>query len=137
MMNRMSRQFEESMGGSGMGMEQLTGGQANAAVDVADRGDELVVTADLPGYTKEDIDVTLRGETLRITAEQRQESEEGDGDGRYIRKERRHKSVSRSVSLPEEVDEEGVSADYRNGVLTVTLPKAGAGEDDSHRIDIS
>ncbi len=136
MMNRMSRQVEESMGGSGM--SELTGGQGGAAVDVADRGDELVVTADLPGYTKEDIDVVLRGEMLQIQAEKSQESEEGDGeDGRYIRKERRHQSVNRSVTLPEEVDEDNVSAEFQNGVLTVTLPKMGAQEGESHRIDIS
>ena len=143
MMNRMSRQLEESMGGSELG--QLTGG-GGAAVDVADHGDELVVTADLPGFTTEEIDLTLRGDELRIRAEREQEREESRGgeagdagadETRYIRKERRHQSVSRAVMLPEEVDEENVSAEYRNGVLTVTLPKVHAGEDDSHRIDIS
>jgi HSP20 family protein len=146
MMNRMSRQFEESMGGSEL--RQLTGGRGGAAVDVADHGDELVVTADLPGYETEDIDLTLRGDELRIDAEREQEREEsvggeagggetGDGGGRYIRKERRHQSVSRAVTLPDEVDEDEVSAEYRNGVLTVTLPKTHADEGDSHRIDIS
>jgi HSP20 family protein len=137
MMNRMSRQFEESMGRSELG--QLTGREGGAAVDVADRDDELVVTADLPGFTTEEIDLTLRGDELRIDAEHEQETEEGGerDEGRYIRKERRHQSVSRSVTLPEEVDEENVSAEYRNGVLTVTLPKTHGGKDDSHRIDIS
>jgi HSP20 family protein len=137
MMNRMSRQFEESMGRSELG--QLTGREGGAAVDVADRDDELVVTADLPGFTTEEIDLTLRGDELRIDAEHEQETEEGGerDEGRYIRKERRHQSVSRSVTLPEEVDEENVSAEYRNGVLTVTLPKTHGGKNDSHRIDIS
>jgi HSP20 family protein len=143
MMNRMSRQFEESMGGSEL--RQLTGDKGGAAVDVADRGDELVVTADLPGYRTEDIDLTLRGDELTINAEREQEAEAhqaGEGDPgtdqpRYIRKERRHQSVSRAVTLPEEVDEQNVSAEYRNGVLSVTLPKAHADEGDSHRIDIS
>jgi HSP20 family protein len=134
MIERMSRQFEASMGGAGM--EQLTGG--GASVDVADRGDQFVVTADLPGYRKEDRDVTLRGDQLQIRGEREESSEEGDGDeGHYIRKERRHESVSRSVSLPEAVEEESVSAQYRNGVLTVTLPKRGVAGDDSHQIDIS
>ncbi len=132
MIERMSRQFEESMGGIEMGGER-----SGASIDVADHGEEFVVTADLPGFRKEDIDVTLRGERLQIRAEREESSEEGDGDeGRYIRKERRHESVSRSVMLPEEVDEEAVSGQYRNGVLTVTLPKTSAGEGDSHRIDI-
>ena len=140
MMNRMSRQFEESMGGGmnpmGGGMDQLGGG--DMSMDVADHGDEYVVTADLPGFEKEDIDVTLQGDQLRVEAEHSSETEAGDGgDGEYLRKERRHQSTSRSVSLPEEVDEENVSAQYRNGVLTVTLPKAAAEESDSTNIDIS
>ena len=139
MMNRMSHQFEESMGSSDL--PQLAGGDG-PSIDVADRDDEFVVTADLPGYRTEDIDLTLRGDELRITAEREQESETSDEEGeggtpRYIRKERRHQSVSRAVTLPEQVDEENVSAEYRNGVLTVTLPKMHAEESDSHQIDIS
>ncbi len=134
MMNRMSRQLEGSMGGEGMA--QFGGG--GASIDVADRGDEFVVTADLPGYQKEDIDLTLQGDRLSIRAERERETEQTDeGEGRYIRKERRHESVNRTVTIPEEVDEENVSADYRNGVLTVTLPKRSASEGDGHRIDIS
>ncbi|UPV75763.1 Hsp20/alpha crystallin family protein [Halorussus limi] len=133
MIERMSRQFEQSMGGGAM--EQLSG--SGASVDVADHGDEFVVTADLPGYQKEDIDVTLRGDHLQIRAETQQETEDSDDeDGQYIRKERRHRSVNRSVTFPEEVDEENVSAQYRNGVLTVTLQKLTAGDGDSHSIDI-
>lgn len=137
MIERMSRQFEQSMGGAGM--EGLPGRGGGASIDVADHGEEFVVTADLPGYQKEDIEVTLRGEQLQIRAEREEASEESDGDGQegqYIRKERRHKSVSRSVSLPEEVEEDSVSAQYQNGVLTVTLPKRTAEGGDSHQIDI-
>ena len=133
MMNRMSRQFE-GMGGSDLG--ELTGGDGGTAVDVADRGDELVVTADLPGFRTDDVEVTVQGEQLRISAERDEEREESDEDGHYIRKERRHESVSRSVTIPEEVDESNATAEFQNGVLTVTLPKKQAGEGDSHRIDI-
>jgi HSP20 family protein len=134
MIERMSRQFEESMGGGAM--EKLGGG--GASVDVADRGDEFVVTADLPGYREEDIDVTLRGDHLQIRAEsEREPSEESDEeDGRYIRKERSHRSVNRTVTFPDDVDEENVSAEFRNGVLTVTLRKMTASDEDSHSIDI-
>lgn len=133
MMNRMSRQFEQSMGGPDI--RQWTGGGGGSAIDVADHDEEFVVTADLPGFEKEDIDVSLRGDELRIHAEHEEATEEGE-EGRYLRKERRHQSVNRSVTLPESVDEENVSARHQNGVLTVTLPKR-QGEDDSHRIDVS
>ncbi|WP_135825007.1 Hsp20/alpha crystallin family protein [Halorussus ruber] len=136
MMNRMSRQFE-GMGGSDL--SELTGQRGGTSIDLAERDDEFVVTADLPGFEKDDIGVSLRGDQLRIDAEHEEAREEGDEDeeGRYLRKERRHQSVSRSVSLPGDVDEEGVSAQFRNGVLTVTLPKLSAGEEDSRQIDIS
>jgi len=132
MIERMSRQFEESMGGE---MASQLG--SGASIDVADQGDEFVVTADLPGFRKEDIDVTLRGDHLQILAETEQETEEEDDeDGRYIRKERRHQSVNRTVTFPEEVDDGDVAAEYRNGVLTVTIGKLTAGGGDSHSIDI-
>jgi len=138
MIDRMSRQFEESMGGSDW---QSTLGGREVAVDVADRGDEYVATADLPGFAEDDIEVTVRDDVLRIeadreeTSEESEESDESD-EGRYIRRERRHQSASRSVTLPDAVEAEGAAARYHNGVLTVTLPKAGD-HDESHQIDIS
>jgi len=110
--DRMSTQFEDIEGG--------------LAVDVEDAGDSFVVTADLPGFEKEDIDLTLRDDALAIEAEH--EEEAGGEEERYVRRERSKRSMKRSVSLPESVDEEGVSASFKNGVLTVTLPKAGVAE---------
>ena len=129
----MSRQFEESMGG---GDWSGRSGRAEMSVDVADHGEEYVVTADLPGFDKEDIDVSLREDVLTISAEHEEETSEENDEGRYLRQERRHQSASRSVTLPERVDESGVSAQHRNGVLTVTLPKLDAEEGDSTHIDI-
>ncbi|MFB6253637.1 MAG: Hsp20/alpha crystallin family protein [Halobacteriaceae archaeon] len=102
-------------------------------VDVEDRGDEFVVTAELPGYDQDDITVELVGDTLRIDAEYTSETEEMTD--RYVREERHKESLHRSVSLPEDVNEEGVSAEFENGVLTVTLPKASA-PDEGHHISI-
>ena len=126
MFDRMSSQFEPLEGGA------LQGG--SVAVDVEDAGDEFVVTADLPGYDREDIDVQLAGERLTLSADHTETREAGEG--RYVRRERRQQSVSRSVRLPEPVDESGTDATYTNGVLTVTLPKAEVG-DDGHDIPIN
>lgn len=103
------------------------------SVDLADHEDSFEVTADLPGYEREEIDLSVADRTLRISAERDETTEEGDGN--YLRRERRRRSVSRSLSLPEEVAEEEASATYTNGVLTVTLPKA-ASDEDSRSIDI-
>lgn len=119
LLDRMSRGFEtEGMGRS-------------TPVDVADRGEEFVVTVDLPGFDKDDIEVTLADTTLRIAASRESSAEE---DGEFIRRERRRESTSRSVRLPETVDEDGIEASHTNGVLTVTLPKRDA--DGGKRIDI-
>jgi len=101
-------------------------------VDVRDGDGEFVVTADLPGYDKDDIEVTLAGRTLRIETEREEDTEFEAGE--YIRNERRHESVSRSVRLPEPVADDGVSASFSNGVLTVTLEKQDAS--DGTQIDI-
>jgi HSP20 family protein len=127
MLERMNRQLGEFEGG----VNVRTG--SSASVDVADQGEEFRVTVDLPGYETDDVDLTLTNDTLRIEA-QREEATEED-DEQYIRKERRRQSISRSVSLPEPVDEEAVSATYNNGVLTVTLPKQ-YGDGDGRQIEI-
>lgn len=129
LLDRMSRQLEEGGGDWSSLMSP-----SEVSVDVAERSGEFVVTADLPGFEKDDIDLRLADHTLHLEAERAESREEESGT--YIRKERRHESVSRSVRIPEPVDEEGVSASFQNGVLTVTLPKLEPGEG-SERIDIS
>ncbi len=131
MFERMSRQFDD-MGRQWEGGVMQTGG---VNVDVADHDDEIVVTADLPGFEKEDIDVSLSERTLTIRADHEMEDESETGE--FIRRERRSASASRTIRLPEDVDEDGASATYKNGVLTVALPKLHADEGEtSHRIDV-
>ncbi|MFB6131910.1 MAG: Hsp20/alpha crystallin family protein [Halanaeroarchaeum sp.] len=127
MLERMSEQFDEVSRGD-------IGFARGLDVDVEDRPDEFVVTADLPGFGKEDIDVELVDDTLRIAAEHESDASEEE-PGRYVRRERSRESVSRSISLPEAVEEDGVEARFKNGVLTVTLPKA-YGSEDAQQIDI-
>ena len=130
---RMGQQFGESWGGN---FEMGGSMGSSMSVDMADHPDEIVVTADLPGFSKEDIDVRLADNTLRIAARKEESTKTGGEQENYIRRERAKRSMSRSVTLPEPVDEEGVSAKYTNGVLTVTLPKMHAtGESRSIQIE--
>lgn len=110
------------------------GADHDADVDVADYDDEVVVMADLPGYDREHIEVHATDGRLTIRAERDAETE--GGEGRYLRRERRHESVTRTIDLPAAVLEEEASAAYRNGVLTVTLPKEHRDDEDGHRIDV-
>lgn len=128
---RMNRQF------GGMGGFSPGEGWHAIDVDVADYDDEYVVVADLPGFDREDIDLRVDEDALTIRAERHHEVDEGSEAGAYLRRERRSESLSRTVTLPEAVREDDAGATYRNGVLTVTLPKqAVSAPDDSHRIDI-
>jgi HSP20 family protein len=127
MFEQMNRQASEEFGGGmgpafGRGME----------VDVADRDGEYEVTADLPGYETDEIDVQLAGRTLQIEAERETAADESDEN--YLRRERRRQSTARSVQLPEPVDPEGVTAQYRNGVLTITIPKLE--DEGGHTIEV-
>lgn len=103
-------------------------------MDIAEYEDRLVVTAELPGLTENDFDVTIQGNLLSIKGEKKQESE--DREKGWYRVERHFGSFSRSIPLPYEVDQESVEAQYKNGVLTVILPKLSIPEASAKRIDV-
>lgn len=81
---------------------------------------ELVVKAELPGLRREDIELTVENNTLTMRGQRR--PEEGIREGQYHRLERSHGSFARSFTLPNTLDPAGVRAEYRDGVLTITLP---------------
>lgn len=116
MFDRLSKQIEQEPFG-------IVGMEGSIAVDVADSDEEFVITADLPGLSKDDIDVSLADRTLKIEADYEGDEDEESAD--YLRRERNRQPVSRSLTLPEPVEEEGISATFKQGVLTVTLPKRG------------
>jgi HSP20 family protein len=103
------------------------------AVDVRDVDERFDVVLDLPGFDSDDIEVEVQNRTVRVDATHRESSDAEGPD--YVRKERSKRSVSRSVTLPEDVEESEASADFSQGVLTVTLPKAHADEE-STSIDV-
>ncbi|WP_121744212.1 Hsp20/alpha crystallin family protein [Natronorubrum halophilum] len=127
MLDRLNQQIEEGMTSGGL---QVPG---SVPVDVVDTGDEYHVTADLPGYEIDDIELTLSEGTLRLEASR--EDEEKTAEGRYLRRERTRTSANRRIRLPEPVEEDEVSAGYQDGILTVRLPKV-SNEEESRRIDI-
>jgi HSP20 family protein len=92
------------------------------AVDVYEDKDNLLVKAELPGLTKEDIQISLDNGNLTLSGERKQEEKYQDAD--VYRSERWVGRFHRSVSLPFRVDAANIKATYNDGVLTVTLPKA-------------
>jgi HSP20 family protein len=91
------------------------------AMDLTESGDHFVLRADLPGVSEEDIKVELEHNTLTVSGE-RKEVHESEREG-YHRVERAFGTFSRSLTLPEGVDADGVTASFDNGVLEVRVPK--------------
>lgn len=128
LMNRFADEMERLFGDFGLGRGWLAPrfgsetGQALWApqVEVFEREGKLVVRADLPGLTKGDVKVEVTDDALTIQGERRQEHEESS-EG-YYRSERSYGSFCRSIPLPEGVNADEAKADFRDGVLEVTMP---------------
>jgi HSP20 family protein len=96
--------------------------EGSLAVDMYETDDNVVVKTAIPGVKADDIDVSVTGDTLTLRAETKEEKEE-KGE-RYLRRERRYGSYCRSVTLPGGLEADKAEADYSDGVLTLTFPKA-------------
>lgn len=102
------------------------------AVDILEATDQYIVIAEVPGMTRDELDIHVHEGRLTIAGERRERTPQCE---QYHRVERGHGSFSRTFHLPVAVDGDRVTADLRNGVLTVTCPKATNGA--SRRIQVS
>jgi HSP20 family protein len=123
--------FEDLFGdlGKGFWVKPLAfpaGSEMSMKVDVTEDDKGYTVHADIPGVKKEDIQVDVDGNVVSLRAESKQEKEEKQGE-KTIYSERQYGMVSRSFSLPTEVDEKGAKAEYKDGVLNLMLPKKANG----------
>lgn len=100
-------------------------GVAQFRVDVSENEKAYTLRAELPGVKKEDIDVTIDGETVAVSAEVKSEKDVKNGD-RVLRAERYYGKVYRAFTLGQAVEEAGTHAKYADGVLELTLPKKAA-----------
>ena len=98
-----------------------------AKVDVAEKNGAYLVAAELPGVKKEDIHVSIDGAQVTLEAEVKREKE-ANKDERVLHSERVYGKVSRSFTLPQEVEETKAEAKFRDGVLELTLPKKAAAQ---------
>jgi HSP20 family protein len=92
------------------------------ALDVSEKENNFELRVDIPGMDPKDLDIQVRGNTVTITGQRKDEREEKGKT--WHRVERRTGSFSRTITLPCEIDEKEVAAEYTNGVLSVTLPKS-------------
>ena len=116
-MNKMFDSFSR-----GVDEPTLPNGNWMPAVDVAEEDNEYVVKIELPGVNKEDVKITLESNILTIRGEKKAEKETNEKN--YHRMERSYGSFLRSFTLPTTVKNDKIDAEYRDGILSITLPKA-------------
>lgn len=109
-------------------------GSFNPRIDVVDSEKEICIKAELPGMDEKDIDVSLSRGVLSIRGEKKEEKEDKGKD--YYKMERSYGSFSRSIQLPTEVDESNITANFKNGVLNVTLPKTAKAVEETKKISV-
>ncbi len=119
--SEMSRWMNQVGGGSVLPGNGQSSSTWLPAVDVWESENELVLSFDLPGIPEDKISIELDDSVLTVSGE-RERSHEQEGD-RFYRYERRFGTFSRSVTLPQGVNEEGIKADYHDGVLEIHVPK--------------
>ena len=105
------------------------------AVDIVEDKDEFLVTADLPGLTKKDISINIKDNMLTISGERK--SEIKDEKKNYCRTERNYGAFKRSFQLTDKVVSDKISATFKDGVLTVNIPKAEESKPKSIDIKVS
>ena len=119
--DRMSRLFEQSLPKAKYEDEGLFGGAWAPAVDIHETDQAIVLKADLPGLNPNEVDIRVEDNTLYLKGERKMGKETSEEN--YHRIERSYGSFSRTFILPRTVSAEKISADYKNGVLNVTMPK--------------
>jgi HSP20 family protein len=132
--DRINRAFPDTYGRGDDGL--LTSGTWVPPVDIYQNGEhEVVLKAELPDLTREDIDITVDNGTLTIRGEKKFSSDVKERS--FSRIERRYGTFSRSFSLPQTVDAAKVGAEYKNGVLTVRLPLREEAKPRQIKVDVA
>ncbi len=90
--------------------------------DIVEKKDKYVLNMDLPGFEKENINISLNKGYLTVSAKSEKENIESNED-KYIRQERSYGETSRSFYLGEDIKEEDINAEFKNGILTINIPK--------------
>ena len=124
--DEMNRVFNEAFGRASNDESTWHSGAWSPPVDIYETDEALVMKAELPGFSKDDINIELKDNTLVIRGERKREDEVKEGS--YHRTERMYGAFQRAFMLPTVVDQEKVKASYKDGVLELRLPKVQAAQ---------
>ncbi len=134
---RLRTEFDDLMsrffrgGGEGGLLER---GAFTPATDIVETPEEIQVKTEIPGMNPEDMDISLTGDMLTLKGEKKEEKEKEEEN--FIQRESYYGSFQRRVPLPEYADRDKVSADYKNGVLTVHVGKTKEARSKSVKVDV-
>jgi HSP20 family protein len=103
-------------------------------VDIIDHDQSIEVQAALPGVKKEDVNVSIHHQTITISTTSKEEKKEEE-PGKYFRREISHGQFKRTLSLPDNIDDEQAKASFKDGILTVTIPKTEKSKNKSLAIE--
>ncbi len=132
--DRFNRLFNETFSGV-FGGDQLGAATWNPAVDIYETDHDLVLKAELPGVDPKDVEVRLEDGTLYLKGERKQESTVKEGN--YHRVERSYGSFTRSFALPNSINTDDVKAEYKDGVLTLTMAKREEAKPKTIKINVA
>jgi len=118
--DEMNRLFDDFFGRP-LARTEWTEGVWSPTVDISEDKDNVIIRAEMPGTKKEDVNISIQDNVLTLKGEKKQEKEEKDKN--YHRVERSYGSFCRSFQLPTSVKTDKIKANYRDGVLNITLPK--------------
>lgn len=133
--NRINRLFDDFWGEPSLGRREAGSGGVWPQVDVTETDNEIKICAEIPGVDAKDVDVGVEDGTLTIKGEKKYEREENE-KGQYWM-ERSYGSFERTIPLPTEVDESKAQAEFKNGVLRLTLPKKPGVESRRKKIPVT
>lgn len=119
--DRINRMFDDVFTRAAENDDEAVVGGWRPSVDIYDKPEAIVIKAELPGVTKEDVSVEVKENILTLKGERKIEKEEAEGT--YYRKERLYGRFMRSFTLPMETDSEKIKANFRDGVLSLEIPK--------------
>jgi HSP20 family protein len=139
MRREMNRLFDDAFGG--LGLPSLFGPAlrempAAPKIDVSETDNEIQVTAEMPGIDQNEVEVLLEDDRLIIRGEKKEEREDEDKNRNYHVKERVQGMFSRALPLPFAPDPNQVKAEFKNGVMTITIPKSQEVKQKQHRIEV-
>ena len=140
--NEMDRLFDDFFNGSALSPfrsrsfipEGITGTLLKPSLDLGSTDNEYTVSVEIPGVSEKDVSIELVHDSLIIRGEKKQQKEEKNKN--FYRLERSYGSFQRTLSLPEDVNRENIKADFKNGVLNITIPRMAIPENKAKQIEI-